>query len=367
MISEAERKNAKILIVDDQSTNAMLLETILKSTGYENIHTTSNSTECIDLFKVLKPDLVLLDIRMPEVDGFQVMGQLKVLKPHDYLPILVLSAETEQSVRLQALDAGAKDFLSKPFDKVEVLMRIRNLLEASLLHKKFSRQNSELEDQVRERMKEIMLAQREIVQRLGRAAEFRDNGTGAHISRMSHYSAQLAKAAGMSELDVDLILQAMPMHDIGKLGIPDSILLKPGRLSAAEWQIMRTHPRIGADLPSGSHSPLLQMAEMIALTHHEKWDGTGYPNKLMGENIPLAGRICSMCDVFDALTSERPYKPAWAIEKVMNEMSRLAGTHLDPHLFKIFEEILPVILETKSVYSEPVPTEDMMESADLTF
>ncbi|MCZ6799058.1 MAG: response regulator [Nitrospirae bacterium] len=367
MISETQRKNAKILIVDDQSTNVMLLETILKSAGYQNIHTTSNSKGTLDLFRVLNPDLVLLDIRMPDVDGFQVMGQLKVLKPHDYLPILVLSAETEQSVRVQALDAGAKDFLNKPFDKIEVLMRIRNLLEASLLHKQFSRQNSELEEQVRERTKEILLAQREIVQRLGRAAEFRDNGTGAHISRMSHYAARLAKAAGLSEADCDFILQAMPMHDIGKLGIPDSILLKPGRLSEAEWQIMKTHPRIGADLLSGSHSPLLQMAEIIALTHHEKWDGTGYPNKLMGEHIPLTGRICTMCDVFDALTSERPYKPAWPIEKAMNEMSRLAGTHLDPDLFKMFEEILPHIVETKGLFTESMYPEDIMVSADLTF
>lgn len=357
LVSESDRRQAVILIVDDKAMNITLLETILRSANYENIHSTTDSTRASELYQTLRPDLLLLDINMPKVDGFHVMGQLKVLNPHEYLAILVLSAELEQAVRLKALDVGAKDFLNKPFDKVEVLMRIRNLLEASLLHKRMRQQNAELEEQVKARTKEILQTQREIVQRLGRAAEFRDTGTGAHIARMSHYAAQLGRAAGMSEEDCDVLLQAMPMHDIGKLGIPDSILLKPGHLTDAEWEVMKSHPKIGADLLSGSHSKLLQMAEMIALTHHERWDGTGYPNGLKGEAIPLVGRICSICDVFDAMTTVRPYKLAWPVEKALNEMARMAGSHLDPALFKLFEQILPQILETRSLYMDAVVEE----------
>ncbi len=353
MVSESQCQEATILIVDDQSTNIILLESMLKAAGYQNVHSTTNSGSVLELYKTLKPDLILLDIRMPEVDGFQVMGQLKVAKRQDeYLPILVLSAEQDQEIRHRALDSGAKDFLNKPFDRNEVLVRIRNILETNLLHKEIRRHNAELEDRVRERTQELRETQREIVQRLGRAAEFRDTDTGAHISRMSRYAAMLGRAAGLSQEECELILLAMPMHDVGKIGIPDSILLKPDKLTPAEWEVMKTHTVLGAQLLSGSQSPLLQMAEIVALTHHEKWDGTGYPNKLVGEDIPLPGRLCAVCDVFDALTSSRPYKEAWPVDTALDELRNLSGTHLDPCLVGLFDEILPSILEIKALYPD---------------
>ena len=216
-----------------------------------------------------------------------------------------------------------------------------------------------LEETVAARTKELEDTQREVIHRLGRAAEYRDNDTGAHIVRMSHYAAILAQAAGMNEEECRLVQQAMPMHDIGKIGIPDEILLKPDKLTDEEWHTMRRHTLIGAELLSGSDSPLLQMAEIIALTHHEKWDGSGYPNRLAGEDIPLPGRICAICDIFDALTSQRPYKEAWAIEKATEHIRELSGAHLDPRLVELFEDMMPLMLEVHRTYvdvsaSEPV-------------
>ncbi len=360
MISQLQCQKAAILIVDDQMTNIMLLENILQASGYTNIHSTTDSTEVVKLYREINPDLICLDIRMPEVDGFQVMGQLKVVNKRPFLPILVLTSEEDRGTRLRALESGAKDFLNKPFDKVEVLMRIRNLLETGLLHKENVQQMEMLEETVSTRTKALEDTQREVIHRLGRAAEYRDNDTGAHIVRMSHYAAILAQAAGMDEDECRLIQQAMPMHDIGKIGIPDEILLKPDKLTDEEWLTMRRHTVIGAELLSGSESALLQMAEIIALTHHEKWDGSGYPNKLSGEDIPLPGRICAVCDIFDALTSQRPYKEAWAIEKATEHIRGLAGGHLDPQLVQLFEDMLPLMLEVHRTYidvrvSEPIP------------
>ena len=352
MISKNQCQNATILIVDDQMTNVMLLESILQSAGYKHVHSTTDSTEFAKMFQELKPDLVLLDIRMPQLDGFQVMGQLKVINKQPYLAILVLTSEEDRDTRLRALESGAKDFLNKPFDKIEVLMRIRNLLEASLVHKEYQRQNQTLEEAVAVRTRELLETQKDVIHRLGRAAEYRDNDTGSHILRMSNYSVILGRAAGLTEEECQLLQQAMPMHDIGKIGIPDNILLKPAGLNNEEWEVMKRHTVMGAQILSGSQSPLLQMAEQIALTHHERWDGTGYPNKLSGEDIPLVGRICAVCDIFDALTSARPYKDAWPVEDALNHLQELRGNHLDPGLVDLFEGMLPVILEIKKTYTE---------------
>ena len=255
MISKNQCQNATILIVDDQMTNVMLLESILQSAGYMHVHSTTDSTEFAKMFQELKPDLVLLDIRMPELDGFQVMGQLKVINKQPYLAILVLTSEEDRDTRLRALESGAKDFLNKPFDKIEVLMRIRNLLEASLVHKEYQRQNQTLEEAVALRTRELLETQKDVIHRLGRAAEYRDNDTGSHIMRMSHYSVILGRAAGLTEDECQLLQQAMPMHDIGKMGIPDDILLKPSGLTTEEWEVMKRHTVIGAELLSGSQSP----------------------------------------------------------------------------------------------------------------
>lgn len=363
MISQQQCQNATILIVDDQMTNIMLLESILQHAGYTHVHSTQDPTQVVPLLKELNPDLICLDIRMPELNGFQIMGQLKIIHQHAYLPILVLTSEEDRETRLRALESGAKDFLHKPFDKVEVLMRIRNLLEASLLNKAVSRQNETLEEIVKIRTRELKETQLDVVHRLARAAEHRDNETGAHIIRMAHFAEVLGRAAGMSEEKCDVLFHATPMHDVGKLGIPDRILLKPGKLDLDEFDIMKQHTVIGANLLSGSQSEVLQMAEVIALTHHEKWDGSGYPNRIAGEDIPLVGRICALADVFDALSSKRCYKDPWPLDKTLKEIHSLAGKQFDPHLVDLFDELLPVIIDIQRTHTDiEIPKFDLLET-----
>ena len=335
-------------------TNIMLLESILQNAGYTQVHTTQDPTQVVPLFKELKPDLICLDIRMPELNGFQVMGQLKIIHKNGFLPILVLTSEEDRETRIRALESGAKDFLKKPFDKIEVLMRIRNLLEASLLTKAISLQNKTLEETVRVRTQELRETQFDVVHRLARAAEHRDKETGSHIVRMSHYATLLGRTCGMTDEECDILFHATPMHDVGKLGIPDRILLKPGTLTEDEFEIMKQHTIIGANLLSGSQSPVLQMGEVIALTHHEKWNGSGYPNRISGEDIPLIGRICALVDVFDALSSQRCYKEAWPLEKTLQEIRSLAGIHFDPHLVEMFDELLPVIIDIQRTHTDVI-------------
>jgi putative two-component system response regulator len=352
MISQQQCQNATILIVDDQMTNVMLLASILQNAGYSHVHSIQDPTQVVPLFKELKPDLICLDIRMPELNGFQIMGQLKIIHQNAYLPILVLTSEEDRETRLRALESGAKDFLHKPFDKIEVLMRIRNLLEASLLNKAMLQQNESLEKIVRLRTRELKETQFDVVHRLARAAEYRDNETGSHIVRMSHYAAILGRACGMTEDECDILFHATPMHDVGKLGIPDRILLKPGKLTSEEFEIMKQHTVIGANLLSGSHSEVLKMGEVIALTHHERWDGAGYPNRIAGEDIPLIGRICALADVFDALSSRRCYKDPWPLEKTLNEIRSHAGKQFDPHLVSLFNDLLPVIIDIQRIHTD---------------
>ncbi len=351
---------ANILIVDDQIVNIKLLEKILVQAGYVNIFSTTDSRQAIDLFIQHDIDLLLLDIRMPNMDGFDVMAQLDKLSPeanYDYLPVLVLTAELTSETRSKALSAGAKDFLTKPFDQVEALQRIHNILEVRLLHKQVLLQNLELESRVQERTQELEDSRLEIIRRLGLAAEYKDNETGNHVLRMSLFSQMLAKAAGFSNEQATMILHAAPMHDIGKIGIPDRVLLKPDKLDREEWAIMQTHVQIGAELLSGSDVPLMMMAKNIALTHHERWDGTGYPNGLVAEAIPIEGRICAVCDVFDALTSERPYKKAWPVDEAMAHIKKQSGSHFDPNLVVLFEQILAEILACRQLHLDLLPAE----------
>jgi len=341
---EKEILQANILIVDDQLVNVRLLEKILKQAGYVNIHSTLDSREALPMFQQYNIDALLLDIRMPNLDGFQVMELLNEQVDEDYLPILVLTAELTPETRSQALSGGAKDFLAKPFDRLEALQRLRNILEVRLLHKQVQQQNKTLEMKVRERTQQLEESRRDVIQRLGLAAEYKDNETGNHVLRMSKFAQLLAKAAGLSEEQAELILNGAPMHDVGKIGIPDSVLLKPGKLNAEEWAIMQSHVRIGGEILSGGDSELMVMAKSIALTHHEKWDGSGYPAGLLAEEIPIEGRICALCDVFDALTSERPYKNAWPIDKAMALIHEESGKHFDPRLVDAFDTILDEVL-----------------------
>jgi putative two-component system response regulator len=329
--------DARILIVDDQPANVSLLERLLRQTGYADLHTTTDSRQVIGMVVALQPDIVLLDLHMPQVDGFAVLQDLRaLLPPEEYFPILVLTADVTPQAKQRALTLGANDFVTKPFDMVEVLLRIRTLLATRSLHRQLQQQAQVLEERVQERTAELAAAQIEIVERLAQAAEYRDDVTGQHTQRVGRAAARMAAALGLPKDDVDRILRAAPLHDVGKIGIPDAILLKRGKLTVEEFDHMKRHTTIGARLLAGSRHMLLQCAAEIALTHHERWDGSGYPRGLRGTAIPLNGRIVAVADVFDALTSERPYKRAWSTEEALAEIQRQSGRQFDPDVVAAF-------------------------------
>jgi putative two-component system response regulator len=329
--------DARILIVDDQELNVVLLEGILDNAGFNKVVSTTDSTSVVPLKASVNPDLILLDLMMPDMDGFEVMGHLKPVIPRgEYLPILVLTANITKEAKIRALSMGAKDFLIKPFDQTEVLLRIQNLLITRFLHLQLQNQNEQLEEKVRERTAELEEAQIEMLERLAAATEYRDDVTGLHIRRVGNVAALLARELGLPQSDVDLIRRAALLHDVGKIGIPDSILHKLGRLTPEEVEFMKTHTLIGGRLLTGGRSELTRMAEQIALTHQERWDGSGYPLGLKGEAIPLAGRIVALADVFDALTHERPYKKAWSLKDALAEIRRQSGRQFDPQVVEAF-------------------------------
>ncbi len=343
----------RILIVDDEAANLKLLDKMLRGQGYENLALLSDPRGVIADYLQARPDLILLDINMPHLDGYQVLEQLKALNDPLLPPVVILTAQSGKDYLLRALAAGARDFIGKPFDRNELLMRVRNLLDAQLAHRLLHDQKTVLEEMVNIRTEELRNTRLQIVQRLGMAAEYRDEETGNHILRMSHISALLAKKIGWNDAECELMLNASPMHDIGKIGIPDAIMLKPGKFEPHEWEIMKTHAVIGGKLLDGDDSDLMRMAKEIALSHHEKWDGSGYPNGLAGEAIPQSGRIAALADVFDALTSERPYKKAWAIEDAVTLIGENRGTHFDPQLVDIFLQELPAIMQICLRFNEP--------------
>ncbi|MGI8552254.1 MAG: HD domain-containing phosphohydrolase [Dehalococcoidia bacterium] len=332
LFNEAMRE-ACILIVDDQQPNVMLLDRILQRAGYRNLHSTTDSHEVVSLYQEWQPDLLLLDLQMPPPDGFAVMAQLAGIIPATtYFPILVLTADMTKDAKQRALASGAKDFLTKPFDAMEVLLRLTNLLETRFLHQ-------QMEEKVHERTKELDEARLDTLSRLALVAEFRDDLTAQHTRRVGEGSAVLAQTLGLPNAEVELIRQAAPLHDLGKIGIPDNILLKPDVLTVEEFERMKTHTSIGATLLSGSRSPVLQLGEQLALTHHERWDGRGYRG-LQGEAIPLVSRIVSVVDVYDALTNARPYKQAWPVEKAVAELERQNGQMFDPIVVETFLRLI---------------------------
>lgn len=354
-MNDGQHKLARILVVDDERANLKLLDRMLRSQGYEELVLIDDSREVLPHYQAARPDLILLDINMPHLDGYQVMEQVRALDDPLLPPIVMLTAQHGQDFVLHALNSGARDYLTKPFDRNELLMRVRNLLDAQLAHRLVYDQKAELDRMVAQRTRELRDTRLQVVQRLGRAAEYRDEETGYHILRMSHTCALLAREIGWDEEQCDLILNASPMHDIGKIGIPDAVLLKPGRFEPHEWEIMKTHAAIGASLLEGDDSDLLRMAREIALTHHEKWDGSGYPNGLAGEAIPRAGRIAALADVFDALTSERPYKAAWTVEAAVEMIRENRGRHFDPVLVDVFLDVLPAVEEIRQRFADPEP------------
>ncbi len=351
-MQELNTQSGRILIVDDEKGNIKVLERFLKVAGYSHLKSVSDSRQAVNAFIEFQPDLVLLDLKMPHLDGFQVMEALKRINRGSYLPVLVLTAQRDHPTRLRALESGAKDFLTKPFNMTETKMRIQNMLEVRMLHNKIQEQNQLLDNQVKERTRELERSRLEVIHRLGRAAEYRDNETGLHVIRMSHLCFRLGREVGLTENECELLLQASPMHDVGKIGIPDQILLKPGKLSEEEWEIMRMHPVIGAEILSGSDSKLMQMAETISLTHQERWDGSGYPLGLKGDEIPLVGRIVAICDVFDALTSRRHYKEPIPIQQAVDMIEEKSGQDFEPRLVAMFKRILPDMVEILDQFSD---------------
>ncbi len=357
--------NSKIIICDDTITNVMLLSALLESEGFTNVHFTTKPEELIKLVrKEHDYDLLLLDIEMPVLDGFQVMEELLGNKLVDeYFPILILTGRQDAATRNRALSAGAADFINKPFGQTEVVLRVRNLLKVRAAYRMQSNLAHVLEKKVEERTRQLSEATDSLVRRLARAGELRDNETGFHVIRVGKYAQVLAKAYGLSDEVTFLIERAAPLHDLGKIGIPDNILLKPGRLNEEERIQMNEHTTLGAELLCDHDSPLMKLAASIALTHHERWDGTGYPNKLKGEVIPVEGRITAICDVFDALVTVRPYKDAWSIEKAVYELGSSAGTHFDPDLVRMFVENLEAIMRIRDEYNDG-PSQPSVETVN---
>jgi putative two-component system response regulator len=332
-------KHARILIIDDEQPNLEVLRRMLERSGYSRIETTCKPQDATALYVDFRPDLILLDLHMPDMDGLAVMDQLNRIAEASYLPILMLTADDSPEAKREALSRGAKDFLNKPLRSDEVLLRIGTLLETRFLYLQIQSQNQILEAKVRARTRELESAQIEIIERLARAAEFRDDNTGQHTERVGQMAALLAKQIGLPDAQVSLIRRAAPLHDVGKIGIPDSVLLKLGKLTDDEFALVKTHTSIGARILSGSRFPILRLAEEVAFTHHERWDGFGY-NGASKDAIPLAGRIVTVVDVFDALTKKRPYKPAWPIGDALAEIEKERGRQFDPDLVDGFLRVI---------------------------
>jgi putative two-component system response regulator len=331
------RAQAHILIVDDHLANVELLATLLAKAGYKHLRGTTEARAVPAVYAEFDPDLILLDLHMPDIDGFEVMEQLAGIIPRDsYLPILVLTADINDDVRRRALAAGAHDFVSKPFDVGEVQLRIANLLRTRFLHKELARHNDILEDRVHQRTVQLEAARLEVLRCLSVAAEYRDDNTGEHIRRVGDIAAAVARSLDWPLDRVELIGQAAPLHDVGKLGISDVILRKPGKLTPDEFAHIKTHTLIGPQILADTHIPVLRLASEIARTHHEKWDGTGYPDGRQGLDIPVSGRIVAVADVFDALTHDRPYKSAWPVELAVHEIITQRGRHFDPEVVDAF-------------------------------
>ncbi|NMM38422.1 MAG: response regulator [Glaciimonas sp.] len=341
-----------VLIVDDDQTNLSLFSYMLKTIPDVTPIEVSSSIKALDWCKVHAPDLVLLDYMMPYMDGLQFLQAFRALPGKAEIPVIMVTADVQTAVRHQALQMSANDFLTKPVNTIELRARVTNLLALRKAQLQLASRADWLDEEIAKATREVVARERDVIHRLSRAAEYRDPETGAHLLRMAHYSRLLAANLGLSEVEQDLIRDAAPMHDIGKVGIADNILLKPGRLTDDEMTIMRTHPQIGADILQGSTSPLLQAAATIALTHHEKYDGSGYPNGLKAEQIPLHGRIIAVADVFDALTSVRPYKKAWELDRAVALIRDGAGSHFDPICAQAFLKDWDAVLHIHSEYRD---------------
>jgi len=376
-------RQAKIMIIDDEQLVIKVVKRYLSAEGYVNFVAVNDSRQAIDRIWEERPDVVLSDINMPHVSGLDILRARQKIAEMNSIPVLILSASSDQDVMREALELGATDFLSKPVDPCALSLRVQNALIVKSHHDHLASYAKELENQVRERVKQLEESREQIVHCLARAAEYRDNETGEHIIRVGKYCRVIAEELGFPESYCREIELGAQLHDVGKIGIPDSILLNPGRLTVEEFDVMKTHCGVGLEImePLSQHdgervrnhassggfimeavdSPMLQLAASIARTHHEKWDGTGYPAKLAGEAIPIEGRICCVADVFDALCSERPYKPRFPMKKCLEIMLSERGTRFDPRVLDAFFARFEQIEEIRLAYDDRSTVEKIQE------
>ena len=343
VLAAAVSPDARLLVVDDEQANLDLIGRVLRRSGYRQVDLVRDPVVALAALDGFAPDLVLLDLHMPGVDGFEVLRRLQdLVRAENFLPRLVITADSTPETRRRALGLGAHDFLTKPIDVTETTLRVANLLQTRMLHVRLQESHDRLEEQVEVRTRQLGEAYRDVVRRLALVGEYRDDATAEHTTRVGLLAARLGQAAGFTADQVALLADAAPLHDIGKVAVPDGVLLKAGPLSAAEFEIIKTHAAVGAHILRGGPSPLLRLAEQIAYTHHERWDGGGYPNGLCGPAIPLAGRLVAIVDVYDALTSERPYKTAWPVDRAVHQLRTDRERHFDPELLDLFLDQLEV-------------------------
>lgn len=336
---------SRILVVDDEEANVLLVTEMLKRSGFPSVFALTDPRELEARFEMVQPDLVLLDLHMPHRDGFSLLQALSPWIVAEHLPVCMVTGDVSIDVRRKALALGARDFITKPFDLTEVILRVRNLLETRLLYQDLRKQNRTLIETVHGRTSELEETRLEMLERLAIAAEYRDDNTSRHTLRVGALSASLGESLAFDEERVSVLRRAAALHDVGKIGIPDALLRKPSALTPEEMQIMRTHTTIGAHILGGSAAPLLSMAESIALTHHERWDGGGYPRQLRGDAIPIEGRIVAVADAFDALTNSRPYRQALGVRDALHEIESHRGTQFDPAIVDALFRVVPHVVQ----------------------
>ncbi len=371
-VNAATLKHSSVMIVDDEPVNVKILKKYLTGAGYENFITTSDSTEALPLIVDRQPDVILLDVMMPDVNGLEILEAIRSKLDMQHTPVLILTAASDKDTKMTALMLGATDFLPKPVDPSELALRVRNALIVKAHQTHLENYSTMLEDQVRQRTIELQDSRREVIHVLACAAEYRDHETGNHVIRVGLYASAIAQQLGLPSDQVALLEQAAVLHDVGKIGIPDSILLKPAKLDDGEKAMMQNHCDYGLNILRGipanrdtaipgqespylsSQSPILQMAATISISHHEKWDGTGYPIGLSEDLIPIEGRITAVADVYDALSSDRPYKKAFSWDKCCQILEEGRGTHFDPAVLDAFFIRQDEILNIRNEYADVV-------------
>ena len=378
MVHDDVINKSRILVIDDEPVILHVVRRYLQDIGYQSVLTTSDSSNAVSLISDVKPDIVLLDIVMPQVNGLEILSAMRADPAMQMIPVIIMTASTEPETKVLSLQGGATDFLRKPMELTELFARVRNALTSKNYHDQLrdhavtlERQAAKLECEVNERTAELLKSRTETIECLARAAEYRDDDTGQHIIRVGRYAAIIAQEVGFEKPRIEILEQAAQLHDVGKIGISDLILLKPGKLDADEFDIIKKHCEYGKKIlcppqqdemgerdeqssDEFENNPIMALASTIAVTHHERWDGTGYPNGLEGEEIPIEGRITAIADVYDALSSKRPYKDAFPHDKCMAILEEGRGAHFDPTLLDAFQRCEKQVLKVRCAFTDNV-------------